>query len=353
MAVLTNTWWFDATIFFLTALRILHNYISRKYGFWEYRGIPYIKTKPFFGSIRDVIFFKSSPSELVKKFYKKMKEPYFGIWIFDEPHLVVNDPDIIDKILVKDSGSFQNRLNIDRNNADSIISKNVFLLNDSKWEENRNNFIELFPSTEKLFKSISNKTKNTEQELIRNNTLSFDTTTEELSSEILTSILVPLVFGKQTKLYDKNCPYRKKAKDINDICKGARPLFYMSCPTLARLFNVRLFKKSSFNFLGKEFNKATDAKINSNQKSDDLDSKQFLAELITFLSGGYGAVNQTISFMLYELASNEAVQIKVREEIIKATKNNDLVTLEGLEDLSYMDCCVKGWNFFFKIFILI
>lgn len=60
------------------------------------------------------------------KYYKGT--PYFGIWLFWRPALVISDPRLARNILVKDFDAFRDRF-ISSGNSDPIGALNIFTLN--------------------------------------------------------------------------------------------------------------------------------------------------------------------------------------------------------------------------------
>lgn len=45
----------------------------------------------------------------MRQAYIDFKSPYMGMWLFWRPALVINSPEIIKRILVKDADNFRNR----------------------------------------------------------------------------------------------------------------------------------------------------------------------------------------------------------------------------------------------------
>jgi len=63
-------------------------------------------------------------------------------------------------------------------------------------------------------------------------------------------------------------------------------------------------------------------------------------------AAGFETVSTTVSYCLYELALNNSVQNKLREEIqLNLSKNDGQINHELLMELHYMDMVIAG-NFF-------
>lgn len=60
--------------------------------------------------------------------YNQFKSPYVGIWLFRRPALVINDPEIAKRVLVKDSDVWRNRF-LSSGSSDPIGGLNIFTVN--------------------------------------------------------------------------------------------------------------------------------------------------------------------------------------------------------------------------------
>ncbi len=76
-----------------------------------YPSMSLVGTQPFFNL--ELLTGRKSISEVATEQYKAMRgEKMYGAFTLGSPGLVVNDPDIIKQILVKDFGSFVDRQNM-------------------------------------------------------------------------------------------------------------------------------------------------------------------------------------------------------------------------------------------------
>lgn len=87
---------------------ILWLFFEYRYRYWSKLKVPHSKTCFPFGSLER--FFKQNPAITIRRLYKELKhEPYFGIWFFYKPSLVLNDPDLIKDVLVTNFTNFSDR----------------------------------------------------------------------------------------------------------------------------------------------------------------------------------------------------------------------------------------------------
>lgn len=67
------------------------------------------------------------------------------------------------------------------------------------------------------------------------------------------------------------------------------------------------------------------------------------AQCFIFFLAGFETSSSTLSFMLLELAQNQHVQDKLRQEIVTVLENNDdQLTYEVLKQMKYLDMVIAG-----------
>lgn len=94
----------------VTIVAVLYIYMTRKFGYWKKYNIPGPKPITFYGNLKDFIKGKSPLAWCLKQIYDSYpNEPFVGIYILDEPTLLIRSPELIKQILVKDYNIFRNR----------------------------------------------------------------------------------------------------------------------------------------------------------------------------------------------------------------------------------------------------
>lgn len=81
--------------------------------FFTRNKIPYVQTNILLGGLSDSLLGKCGFFENVRRLYTapEVKDaPFFGFFIFQRPALVIKDPELIKRIMVKDFNSFNNRV---------------------------------------------------------------------------------------------------------------------------------------------------------------------------------------------------------------------------------------------------
>lgn len=88
----------------------LYYYFTAKFNFWKDRSVPGPKPIPVFGNIFWPMIGKVSIAEYLQKLHNEYKdEPMIGLFVRRTPHLVIQDPELIKDVLIKDFSKFANR----------------------------------------------------------------------------------------------------------------------------------------------------------------------------------------------------------------------------------------------------
>jgi cytochrome P450 len=126
----------------------LYFYFTRNFKFWKKLGIPYVKPLPFVGSLKDMVLLKVNIGKSLKTFYDDHSDkPYVGIFVFDQPILVIRDLDLVKNILVKDAHNFIDRTISTDENLDPLLGKMMFVIKGQRWRHVRLNLTPVFTSS--------------------------------------------------------------------------------------------------------------------------------------------------------------------------------------------------------------
>lgn len=76
---------------------------------------------------------------------------------------------------------------------------------------------------------------------------------------------------------------------------------------------------------------------------DVLTEPQVVAQSVLFLIAGFETSSTLLTFMCYELAINQAIQIQLREEICSVLKkHNGKCTHEAMQEMHLLDKVLMG-----------
>ncbi|XP_030645785.1 cytochrome P450 3A27 isoform X3 [Chanos chanos] len=340
------------------------------YGIWPYRffknlGIPGPRPLPFIGT------FLSN----MKGFYNfdlECFKTYGKVWgIFDgrQPLLMVADTEMIKTIMVKECYTyFTNRRDTNEDMA-GPFADGITVVKDERWRRIRGaisplftsgRLKEIFPVAEQYgSRLVDNLKKRDLKKSVQIKELlgpySLDTVTSASFSVDIDSINNPQdPFVGQLK------------KFLNFSFFNPVFLIMILFPFAAKILGklgFSFFSKTTLDFFYTFLRKTKDQRHNNTngrvdflqlmiqgQIPDDkaeetsgdrtakgLTDHEILSQSFTFILGGYETTSTTLTFLMYNLATNPDALRKLVEEIDMAFPNNAPVTYEKLMDLEYLD----------------
>lgn len=98
-------------ILFLIIISLIW-WIYNQQSYFKKRNVKYFKSPPLLGFISDNLLGRKSPYDNYLDIYNSPEfkdEPFFGIFMFHKPALMIKDPELVKKIMVTDFHSFGNR----------------------------------------------------------------------------------------------------------------------------------------------------------------------------------------------------------------------------------------------------
>lgn len=89
----------------VVGLIALYYYFQKQFKYWEERNVPHTKPSFPFGNLGSAN--KQPIGMVLKEIYDEGKElPYYGYWQLHKPTLMINDPELIKRVLVGDFMNF-------------------------------------------------------------------------------------------------------------------------------------------------------------------------------------------------------------------------------------------------------
>lgn len=156
---------YSPNIFILLSVFVLiYLYFKHIYGYWKKQNIPHVPAEVPFGNLKDFIFQKKSIPDIVTDVYNKLKttgSPYFGMFFFWKPNLVLVDPELVKLVMLKEFQSFSSRpFHADTKN--DPLTGNLLNLNGDEWKFMRSKLTPTFTSgkMKMMFQTITSCTEN-------------------------------------------------------------------------------------------------------------------------------------------------------------------------------------------------
>jgi cytochrome P450 family 6 len=366
-------------LFFVLVIYFANNYYLN---YWTRRKIHQNDPTFFIGNMLDVFRMKKTIPELLDNFYVKFKHhKVFGFYMSYKPALIINDPELIQDVLMKDFNYFHDR-GMFTNEEFDPLSAHLFSLSGQKWKETRTKLSPAFTSGKLrgMFPTILDCGKVLERYL-SDNVQSGQNVFEcrDLMARYTTNVISSVAFGVENDcINDRENVFREVGSSI------LKPSLRMAVLGIMTFVASNLFKQlkikgtrqhvEDFIFaLVKETIDYREKNVNferkdlmqlliqlknqgfvSIDKSDEneimgeknvvrkLTFNEIAAQAFIFFVAGFETSSSLMSYCLFELSKNPGVQEKVHAEIdkIMKDKSSNELTNDDLVEMKYLECCI-------------
>uniref|UniRef100_W8C320 Cytochrome P450 6a9 n=2 Tax=Ceratitis capitata TaxID=7213 RepID=W8C320_CERCA len=360
----------SVTQFLLAALLGLFGYgfylLRKRFMYWEVRGIAYEKPNYLLGNLNGV---RSTRSflEVWMSTYKKFKGtgPFCGFFWFQRPAAFILDPKLAKSILIKDFNNFVDR-GFYNNPEDDPLTGQLFLLDGHRWRVMRNKLSPTFTSGKMKYMfptvcRVGEEFVRVVSEAIKEEPI---LEMRDYLARFTTDVIATCAFGIDVNsLKNPNEEFRQMGKRvftdlrngriglamINSFPELCRRLHVKQTPDHITEFYMRIVRE---NIEYRERNKIRrndffdmllDLKNNKLMKSEDghdmsITVEELAAQAYVFLVAGFETSSTTLSFALYELAQHQAVQERVRKEILEVLdRHSGEFTYESMAEMTYLN----------------
>ncbi|XP_020281100.1 probable cytochrome P450 6a13 [Pseudomyrmex gracilis] len=342
------------------------------FNYWRKKGVFYVEPVVPTGNVTPILTGKLSVGELFRDMYLKYKDHRaFGIYTFFKPNLVIADLDLVRIVLTKEFGSFHDRDKHSNEKTDPL-SAHLFFLTGKKW---RNLRVKLTPTfTSGKLKQMFAVLKECGEEFVKSLEKLAETERcidiKEMFARYSTDVIMSVAFGIKTNCIDQpDNEVRYWGKKVFKI-SALRHSIFMFAPQIARLFSISIFDKGVSNFFINMFRDNVEYRKTHNvvrhdfmnlliqlmengyvepdeekdvTKENDvhpstskLSMIEATAQAFVFFLAGFETSSTTATFCLYEIALNQDVQNKLRQEIDEVLKKHGEVTYNAVNDMTYL-----------------
>lgn len=311
-------------------------------------------------------------------------EEIVGLYQFWMPIFILKNPDLTERILIKDFSYFCDRSK-PLGNEKSPENSSLFSLNGNTWRAVRYKFTPLFTSgkLKYMFNSIKDCGKTLTEVMKKNEEKEVDVS--EIMCLFAMDVIGSCAFGMDISgLQNPDCEFRKKGRDLFFLTTigNIKMLMLFMSPTLSRLLGIKGFfrqdlvkyfcgiitdslehrKKAGFErndfvqmLLQLKEKGKIEIKVHDKQddyllmdklgKTEDTFELELTDNILVggafgFLTAGFHASAMTLTFALYELARNPHVTQRLRQEI-KEKLDVDNITYDDLKNMTYLEKIIK------------
>ena len=350
-------------------------YYKWKYTYWKKKNLPYLQPTIPFGNLQSLVTTTDSLGMVLKRLYEELKRknhPHGGVYFFARHIYMVVNVENIDRVLSKDFNHFVDR-GLYYNEKDDPISAHLFCIGGKKWRNLRVQLSETFTSgkIKAMFDVFTHCEKNLQEifEILHQKKQPIDI--KDVLSCFTTDVIGRCAFGMNCDtLKTEDSPLRRYVKNFFTYSMGRLllTLFSINLPNAARNLKIKAVPKDISNFFDKLFRNIVHDRETNNYVKDDYiqilinmknsklardegynhDGKTVTIEELTaqsFLLFVAGVENTSITatWALYELAKNQEIQQKVRNEInVVMDKHDGKITYDTIQEMTYMNQILYG-----------
>uniref|UniRef100_V9IJB6 Cytochrome P450 6a14 n=1 Tax=Apis cerana TaxID=7461 RepID=V9IJB6_APICE len=346
-------------------LLAIYYYYTSIYNYWKVRGIPGPEPTIIIGNFMEVFLKKISINDKLRFLYNKYKnEPMFGIFEGSSPILVLNDLDLIKDVLIKDFSIFSNRGFRIFPKAEPL-GEHLFALETERWRPMRAKLSPIFTSgkLKEMFPLIVECSKNMEPYLDKIAERGKYIECRDLAAKFTTDVIGSCAFGiDMNSISDKDSEFRIIGRKlftptfktiVRDVCRQFLPGLY---DVIGHKLQVEEVNEFLTNLIKDTINYRKENKIvrpdfvntlielkdhPEKLESIKLTDSMIASQAFVFFVAGFETSSSTISHALYELAQNQEIQDKLREEIREVYEKYGELTYDVIKNMKYLDKILK------------
>lgn len=336
---------------------LIYFWFLKKFSYWNERGVPSIPGKIPFGSIGEMGR-KVHTSDLFKKMYDehKGKGPGVGLYFMTQPVFLITEPDLVKEVLVRNFESFYDR-GIYHNEKVDPLSNNLFFTKGQHWRDLRVKLSPTFTSgkIKMMFDTVSKVCDRMIEYLDPPASNSQEIEIKEVLTAFTTEVISSVAFGVETKcLGNPDNNFKKVAEMVSNPPKWmiVKFMFMTSFPNLALKLGLRAHQKELTEFFMGVIKSSLEYRESNNIERKDflqlliqiknseagMSLNEIAANCFIFYFAGLETSASVASFTLYELALNQDIQDRLRQEIDEVlSKHDDDVTYDAIMEIKYLD----------------
>ncbi|XP_070493750.1 probable cytochrome P450 6a13 [Chironomus tepperi] len=341
----------------LAVIFLLYFWFKKKHLFWKDRGFIYPEPSIPLGSLNG-IGVKEHFSEYVKRHYDlyKNRSPAFGMYLVANPALVITDIELIKDVMVRQFESFHERHFYVNKKADPLWN-NLFTAGGQEWKDLRAKLSPTFTSGRimMMFPIVSEVADRMVEYLKQPSMTQGDLEVKEIFSSFTTEVIASVAFGLDIHcLGNPDNEFRRVTKFVFDppVLFNLKNFMIFALPTVAKFFNMVLSPQFVTDFFMNTVRANMEYREKNNVRRNDffqllLDIKnsdvglsfnEMVANSFLFFSAGFETSSSAITFCTYELALNQDIQDRLRDEIEEVlAKHNGEVTYDAISEMKYLD----------------
>ncbi|KAK9508530.1 hypothetical protein O3M35_006068 [Rhynocoris fuscipes] len=346
------------------AALIIYRWLIKDHNYWKNQGVPYLRQSFPFGNISDMILMKKTTGEVYRDIYRMFPNQLAGgFYKFNEPMLMIRDPELIRLVMIKEFSKFSNNdFNVSKD-VDPLLAINPFVTTAPEWRNIR--AIQLPAQSLSKIKSMVPEMVNCSNQMINylKENINKPHEAKTVSGCYTGDTVAVCAFGLRSNSYSNDEPgfaaVTKGELFGSNYWDNFSILCAMLAPKIGKLLKLRVIHKEVEDYFVKVINAASDYRIKNGIKRNDFlqqlidtnnnsentkpvyNNIEMAGHCMTFYMDGYETTSLLLGFALYELAKHPEIQNEVREEIIQISKDINDFDVSSISSLTKLDNVVS------------
>lgn len=354
MWIFGELWIPNWVVYLSITIFLIYVHYVRTFSFWKKQGVPGPTPFPLIGNISP--FARKIPAHDIEMRDFKRYGRVFGRYEGSDKILVVNDPDLLKQILVKDFHVFRNRRNFAIN--DELFLNGLFFQKDDEWKTSRRIFSAVFSAGKlKKMSRLTNWCGKDLAEMFQEKAKdgkSFKV--NDMFRVFALNNLARCIFGIDIDARDPNSQFVKHAKKVFELSFSVKLVMLFMFPKLASLLKFEFPDKEVRDFfcgiIQRVFEERKKEKVDrvdfvqicleasgdgtEEEKKHSLSHQVICSQAFAFMFGGYETTVMTLGFAAYHCAINPEIQERLIEEIKNAVDKHGEISYESIQDMHYL-----------------
>ncbi|EDS36420.1 cytochrome p450 family protein 44A1 [Culex quinquefasciatus] len=329
------------------------------FNYWKKAGINGPKPKILAGNLPNMWTQKQHIFYDLKKIYDDFKnEPVVGYFSVRTPQLMIRDPELIKEVLTKSFRYFASNQFSDLvdEKSDPLFSRNPFSLSGEKWKTRRAEITPAF--TNNRIKALSTlvdevcvRLSDYVKQNMEKNGSTFDV--KELMSKYTTDVVSNCVFAIDAQSFTKENPeIREMGRRIMDFNFKAQVIMFLTTffPSITKFYKFTFIAHDVEQFFIRIMKDAIRHRKQNNIVRNDyldhllsLEEKKQVTEIdmaghgVSFFADGFETSSSVITYCLFDLATNPAIQTQLRQEIRDVQANKGGLTYDNVGEMTFLE----------------
>ncbi|XP_055613820.1 probable cytochrome P450 6a13 [Uranotaenia lowii] len=348
---------------FLILVTTIYWWIRSSFSYWSRRGVPHKKPAFPFGNLEG--FGKKPIFSMLSDVYNRFKgaeKKFVGMYYFLKPVVLVHDLEFAKDVLVKDFQHFHDR-GFYRNQKGDIVSANLLTLLGDRWRTTRNNLNATFTSSKMkiMFPLMAEVGEKLVNQMTQEAGQSTEVDMKDICARFTTDVIGSCAFGLEcNSLRNPECVFQEMGR--RTLAPTLLYVFTNSFPKLSRFFNIKMIEKKVESFFLDTIKSTIDHRKQNDIKRDDFldilmkhgvkntsdgdkfvgwQIREIVSHSLIFFTAGYETSTIAMASCLYELAFNQEIQNKARDDIQQKLARYGCFSYEAIKEMKYLENCIN------------